>query len=205
MVQPELIRGTLFDIQGFSVHDGPGCRTLIFVKGCSLNCAWCCNPEGLNAFPEPLYNASKCSSDELCIKACPYMAIVKNGNGLLFKRTICRDCTTYDCVNACCTGALMLGGYKKSVEDLFDIVQRDSQYWGSDGGITLTGGEPFLQPAFAGQILKRCFKSYIHTAVETCCNVPWENIEPSLPYIDWILFDLDRGASLCRTNIKKML
>jgi pyruvate formate lyase activating enzyme len=216
MDQPQLIQGTFFDIQGFSVHDGPGCRTLIFFKGCSLSCAWCCNPEGLSTFPEPLYNASKCIFDDLCIIACPHHAIKKNGNSLNFTRTICEDCTTHDCVKACCTGALRLGGFTMGIEKLLDVIQRDRQYWGSDGGITLTGGEPFLQPDFARQILKRCFESYIHTAVETCCNVPWESIEPSLPFIDWILFDLkqtdnqkhlrwtSRGSSLILDNARRL-
>jgi len=190
MVQSELIRGIFFDIQGFSVHDGPGCRTLIFFKGCSLSCAWCCNPEGLNAFPEPLYNASKCVFDELCMQACPNQAIGKNGQELVFNRNLCRDCTTYNCTKACCSGALRLGGYTLGVEELFTIIQRDRQYWGDEGGITLTGGEPFLQPDFAVQILKRCYDSFIHTAVETCGNVPWDNIERSLNYIDWIFYDL---------------
>lgn len=190
MVYPELTHGTFFDIQGFSVHDGPGCRTLIFFKGCSLSCAWCCNPEGLNAFQEPLYNASKCSFDELCIRACPDQAIIKNDNSLLFNRNLCRDCSTYDCVNACCSGALRLGGYQLKIEELFDVIQRDRQYWGSDGGITLTGGEPFLQPEFTAQIVKRCYDYYIHTAVETCGNIPWENIERSLNWIDWIFYDI---------------
>jgi pyruvate formate lyase activating enzyme len=201
MVQPELTHGTLFDIQGFSVHDGPGCRTLIFFKGCSLACAWCCNPEGLNPFPEPLYNASRCLFDELCIVACPHQAIAKNGIGLLFNRNLCRDCTTYNCVQACCSGALRLGGYKKNVDELFSLIQRDSQYWGSDGGITLTGGEPFLQPYFAEQILKRCHDSFIHTAVETCGNVPWERIERSLDWIDWIFYDLKQMDTLRHTKM----
>jgi pyruvate formate lyase activating enzyme len=196
MVQPELITGALFDIQGFSVHDGPGCRTLIFFKGCSLSCAWCCNPEGIHAFSEPLVNASKCSFDELCIFACPKQAITKNGNDLDFNRKVCRDCTTYDCISACCSGALRLGGYNIRMDELFEIIQRDRQYWGSEGGITMTGGEPFLQPEFAEQILEKCYTAYIHTAIETCGNVPWTNIERSLKWIDWIFYDLKQADDL---------
>jgi len=182
--------GVIFDIQGFSVHDGPGCRTLIFFKGCSLRCAWCSNPEGLNQFPEPLYNSSKCTFDGLCIKACPHNAITSAGDHLVFDRKLCNQCTTYDCASACCTSALKIGGYYIEIEELFQKIQRDRQYWGSNGGITLTGGEPFLQPDFAANLLEKCYKSYIHTAVETCGNIPWKNIAPSLDFIDWIFYDL---------------
>jgi pyruvate formate lyase activating enzyme len=105
-------------------------------------------------------------------------------------------CETYECTKACCAGALKLGGYKISVDDLLKIVQRDRHYWGSDGGITLTGGEPFLQADFVKTLLQACHKSYIHTAVETCGNIPWSNIQPSLEYLDWIFFDLKHMESV---------
>jgi len=194
MVQAQLTTGHIFDIQGFSVHDGPGCRTLVFFKGCSLDCPWCCNPEGLSAFPEPLYRVSKCSLDGLCIDACPQGAISLSEKGnpshMIFNRAVCAGCNTYDCAKACCTGALNIGGYEITVDDLYATINRDRQYWGGGGGVTLTGGEPFLQPEFARGLLKRCYDAFIHTAVETCGNVAWENYECSLPYIDWIFFDL---------------
>lgn len=190
MLRPELKKGILFDIQGFSVHDGPGCRTLIFFKGCSLHCKWCSNPEGLNIFPEPLYNNSKCLFDNLCIHACPGNAIKVTGNELQFDRLVCEVCLNYECRNACCSGALNIGGYSIGIDELFETIGRDRQFWGNHGGITLTGGEPFRQPDFAKDILKRCYNSYIHTTVETCGNVRWNNIEPSLEYLDWIFYDL---------------
>jgi glycyl-radical enzyme activating protein len=194
MVRTKLTTGHIFDIQGFSVHDGPGCRTLIFFKGCSLECAWCSNPEGISFHPEPLYRASKCTFDGLCVNACSHAAISVSENGqsdhLVFNRKICAACSDYDCVKACCSGALNTGGYKMSVEDLYLRIDRDRQYWGERGGITLTGGEPFAQPEFAHDLLVRCYDAYIHTAVETCGNVPWNNYKNALPYIDWIFFDL---------------
>jgi pyruvate formate lyase activating enzyme len=186
----KLTEGILFDIQGFSVHDGPGCRTLLFLKGCSLHCSWCSNPEGLLPFPEPLYNSSKCIFDNLCIDACPGDAITAGDKTLFFDREKCRDCTTYDCSKACCTGALKTGGYRIAEDELMRKIRRDRQYWGSNGGITLTGGEPFLQPSFVSSFLKKCHLAFIHTAVETCGNIAWKNIEPSLEYLDWIFFDL---------------
>ena len=190
MVRPKLTDGYLFDIQGFSVHDGPGCRTLIFLKGCSLHCSWCSNPEGINSFPEPLYKSSKCLYDLLCIESCRQMAITANADSLSFDRNICKNCTDYECETACCSGALKIAGYRIREDELMKKIQRDRQYWGTSGGITLTGGEPFLQPLFVSRLLLRCFESYIHTAVETCGNVPWKNIESSLEHLDWIFYDL---------------
>ena len=184
------LTGTLFDIQGFSVHDGPGCRTLIFFKGCPLSCRWCSNPEGRNSFSEPLFHKQKCTLDRLCIEACLHQAITEESGNLVIDRTKCISCNTFDCITACCTGALQQGGYSMTVDSLYLLIQRDRQYWGSRGGITLTGGEPFFQPEFARTILKRCHDAFVHTAVETCGEVPRSFIEPSLPYLDWLFFDL---------------
>ncbi|MCX6279035.1 MAG: glycyl-radical enzyme activating protein [Bacteroidetes bacterium] len=190
MARTELIKGILFDIQGFSVHDGPGCRTLVFLKGCSLQCAWCSNPEGISPYPEPLWNARKCTYDMACVTACPSDAINPDADLLIFDKTKCGVCSSFECINACCSGALRLAGYQLSVDEIFMQITRDRQYWGPDGGVTLTGGEPFLQPKFTFDLLKRCYDSYIHTAVETCGNVAWQNISPALPFLDWIFFDL---------------
>ncbi|HTX87347.1 MAG TPA: glycyl-radical enzyme activating protein [Bacteroidales bacterium] len=190
MVHPELNGGFIFDIQGFSLHDGPGCRTLIFLKGCSLHCEWCSNPEGIRPFPEPLYNPSKCLLDDLCIRACPSSAITRSGNVLEIDREPCRTCTGFYCAEACCSSALKKGGDFISTRELMRKINRDRQYWGASGGITLTGGEPFVQPEFTRDILKTCYDSLIHTAVETCGNVPWADIEMSLPWLEWIFYDL---------------
>jgi len=194
MDKPELNGGYIFDIQGFSVHDGPGCRTLIFLKGCPLRCLWCSNPEGIRPFPEPLYKESKCIFDLFCLQACPFKAIKLEGGKetprLEFDRDKCARCDTYDCVKACLTGALGQGGYFISLPELYSRIERDRQYWGGNGGVTLTGGEPFAQPEFTAALLKRCYEAFIHTAVETCGEIPWHYIEPSLPWLDWIFFDL---------------
>lgn len=184
------LTGTLFDIQGFSVHDGPGCRTLIFFKGCPLSCRWCSNPEGKNGFPEPLYRKQKCTMDALCVEACPFHAITVSSGELVINRSHCASCRSYDCAEACCTGALQKGGYEIAVSELYRLIQRDRQYWGSQGGITLTGGEPFFQPAFAREILKQCHDAYVHTAAETCGHIPRSSLESALPYLDWLFFDL---------------
>jgi len=196
MDRSELNGGFIFDIQGFSVHDGPGCRTLIFFKGCSLNCPWCSNPEGIHPFPEPLWRKNRCTFDRLCIDACPHKAITLQGDRLIFDRSLCARCTTYECAASCCSGALSIAGHFITTTELLARIRRDRQYWGPGGGITLTGGEPFLQPEFAGEILKHCYEAYIHTAAETCGNYPWENIKGALPYLDWIFFDLKQVNGL---------
>ncbi len=200
MDQPELKAGYIFDIQGFSVHDGPGCRTLIFMKGCTLDCAWCSNPEGIHPFPEPLWRKSRCTFDRLCVDVCPYNAIRFSRDELRFDRQLCQSCSTHDCAAVCMSGALSIAGQFISTNELMQIVRRDRQYWGTGGGITLTGGEPFLQADFAKDLLEKCYTAYIHTAAETCGNYPWNNIEDSLPFLDWIFFDLKQV-----TNITDMI
>jgi pyruvate formate lyase activating enzyme len=191
MIKNTPLNGTIFDIQGFSVHDGPGCRTLIFLKGCTLNCKWCSNPEGRNPDPVIMYNHSKCVHDNICIKSCPKNAISTDNNLLKIDRKKCESCNNIKtCVSECPTGALKIAGYRISVDDLFKKLQRDRDYWGKEGGITLTGGEPLFQANFAKKILKLCYESYIHTAIETCGNVPWTAYEKTIPYLEWIFYDI---------------
>lgn len=186
----ELVPGVVFDIQGFSVHDGPGCRTLIFLKGCSMHCDWCANPEGRSPFPEPLWNKSKCTFDLLCLQACPANAIRLEAGHLHINRELCSQCTSYSCENACLTAAMKLAGMWMTVEEVFGRISRDRNYWGPGGGVTLTGGEPFVQPVFSSALLRRCYDAFIHTAAETCGNVPYHNIHDCLPFLEWIFFDL---------------
>lgn len=184
------IDGTVFDIQGHSVHDGPGSRTLVFLKGCPLKCNWCSNPEGQNLFPEPLYLKQKCIYDFLCMKGCISNAIKTDRDSLIFNRVKCMACVDYTCAKACCTSAVRIAGYKLSVDELFKRVQKDRAFWGDEGGVTLTGGEPLLQTEFAIEFLKRCYDSYIHTAMETCGYVCADIIKRVLGLLDWIFFDL---------------
>jgi len=182
--------GKIFDIQGFSVHDGPGARSLIFLKGCSLNCFWCSNPEGISLSDVPLYYSSKCIGCGNCVKACTNNAIQLIEGKLSINRDICEKCNCHTCIENCYTDALRISGCDISVDDLFSIIQRDSLYWGKNGGVTFSGGEPLLQADFVRAILKKCYNAYIHTAIETCGEVPWINFEKTIDYIDWIFFDL---------------
>ncbi len=184
------ISGNIFDIQGFSVHDGPGARSLIFMDGCSLNCFWCSNPEGISTSNLPLYYDSKCIACGNCVDSCLHDAIQLQNNKILINRDICKTCTEHSCVETCYTDALRMSGRSISVNELFTIIQRDRQYWGPNGGITLSGGEPLLQLDFVHALLKKCHDVYIHTAIETCANVPWLYFEKVIAYLDWIFFDI---------------
>ena len=202
--------GTIFDIQGFSVHDGPGCRTVVFFKGCSLQCAWCCNPESKQPWPEPLLNNSRCINDGLCVQICTLNALTMTNQGPVIDKTHCGSCTSHECINACHPGALRIAGSRITAEKLLQRVLRDRPYWGKGGGVTLSGGEPFVQAAFVQRFLEGCWEAYIHTAAETCGNVPWENIKPSLQYLEWLFFDLKnmdsaRHKAMCGSGNERIL
>ncbi len=182
--------GYVFDIQGLSVHDGPGCRTLIFLNGCTLSCFWCSNPEGVSSKPSLMWFSSKCIGCGNCLKNCPKNAIRFENAKPFIDRQICSSCDKYECLQECYTGALRLSGKEMSVTELFNLIQRDRNYWGTGGGLTLTGGEPLLQIDFAEEILHRCHDAYIHTAIETCGNIPWSCFQRVIPFLDWIFFDL---------------
>ncbi len=196
MGHQEKLSAVIFDIQGFSVHDGPGCRTLIFMKGCPLRCSWCSNPEGQLPYPEPLYNREKCLYDFDCMKICTYQAIEPNETSLVIRQELCKDCVGHRCVENCYSRALQIVGTRITLDNLFTKIQRDRPFWGSGGGITLTGGEPFAQHEFTHRFLEKCYDSHIHTAIETCGLVPWNHIEPSLKFLDWIFFDLKHANSI---------
>ncbi|MCK4544301.1 glycyl-radical enzyme activating protein [candidate division WOR-3 bacterium] len=185
-------KGLLFDIQGFSVHDGPGCRTLIFLKGCPLHCRWCSNPEGIASHPEIMYYKTECVKDHACVDVCPTGSIsFKNkGDFITIDRVKCSECIDFKCVGECNHNALRVSGFYSTVGELVEKIQRDRQYWGSGGGVTLSGGEPMFQPEFTTEILKSCYDSYIHTGLETCGYVSWKYYEKVLNYIDWIFFDI---------------
>ena len=184
--------GLVFDIQGFSVHDGPGCRTVVFMKGCPLHCGWCSNPEGVVPHPEIMYYSTKCTKEYSCVDACLRHAISfkSKGDFIAIDRTKCRDCKDFHCIESCNHNALQVSGYYITTEELMKKIQRDRQYWGAGGGVTLSGGEPLFQPEFTTKILKKCSESNIHIALETCGYAPWKNYEEALKYVDWVFFDI---------------
>lgn len=181
----------IFNIQRYSTHDGPGIRTVVFMKGCSLGCRWCQNPESRARSQDLLFDARLCLEGcDLCQQAAPGV-IERALNGLLIHREKLEQ-RHLDALNDCCpTQALTVCGKEKSTEEIMATVLRDKPFYDrSGGGMTLSGGEPFMNPKMALALLKASHKQGIHTAVETCLHVPWKYIEPALPYIDLFLADL---------------
>ncbi len=195
-------KGLIFDIQGYSVHDGPGCRTLVFLKGCPLDCAWCSNPEGKQFKQEIMYRATKCThltqGCERCISACPEGAIRKNpsengdkeANPLILDRSKCRSCRDFDCAAVCYFEALKICGRWYTVSELMRILKRDQQYWGGQGGVTFSGGEPLMQRRFMRAVLEACRDAYIHTAVETSAYIESGAFLELMKFVDWAFIDI---------------
>jgi glycyl-radical enzyme activating protein len=187
--------GLIFDIQGYSVHDGPGCRTLVFLSGCPLRCRWCANPESWEKKQRVLFRATKCVHQERgcvrCRDACVRQAIRFDDNsGFTMDCGICRTCERYDCVSACLHEGLALSGKSVGSDEVMRILNRDRQYWGSGGGVTFTGGEPFFQKEFLKSMLQRCREAYIHTAIETSALTDTDSLFDILQYVDWAFVDL---------------
>ncbi len=170
--------GRIFDIQRFSIYDGPGIRTNIFFKGCNLRCLWCHNPESQSAGEQLMFFKSKCASCGKCVEVC--------------KNTFTDKCTACGkCVEVCAHGARKISGRTVSADEVVREALKDIEYYRtSGGGVTLSGGEPLLQAGFAAEILKKCKENGIHTAIETAANVPWESFEAVLPYLDLVLCDI---------------
>lgn len=181
----------IFNIQRYSTHDGPGIRTVVFLKGCSLGCRWCQNPESRARGREVLFDARLCLEGcDLCQQAAP-TAITRALNGLLIQRDRLSESDLDTLTDCCPTQALTVCGETQSVEEIMATVLRDKAFYTrSGGGITLSGGEPFMHPDFALGLFRASHKQGIHTAVETCLHVPWHYIEPALPYVDLFLADL---------------
>lgn len=184
------LKGLIFDVQGHSVHDGPGTRTTLFFNGCPLNCIWCCNPEGLFHQPVMMYKETKCKCCGKCIEACPHNAISVVDGKLKHNREFCDKCKTLECVKACFHEGSDVSGKYYSVDDLMKIFKRDRQFWGGKGGVSLSGGEPLMQKEFILSLLKECKKSYIHVAVETTSCLATDYYMEAMNYIEWVFTDI---------------
>ncbi|NMC79127.1 MAG: glycyl-radical enzyme activating protein [Chloroflexi bacterium] len=186
------MKGLIFNIQRYSIHDGPGIRTVVFLKGCPLSCLWCCNPESQSFAPELEFRASLCQHSGRCIAACPEDAIHPDpwvAAAEKIDRQRCTDCGA--CVEVCPSQALHLVGEWMAVEEALAEVLRDASYYRrSGGGVTLSGGEPLAQPDFSLAFLKACYEHNIHTAMETTGAVAWELYEKVLPFVDVFLYDI---------------
>ena len=188
MNNSNLIKGMITDIQKFSLHDGPGIRTVIFFKGCCLDCPWCCNPETISKFPEIGHSATKCIGCRKCEEICPTKAI-KFKSFFKIDRSKCDLCGS--CIENCFSGALkILGKFMSSEEVISEVIKDDVFYKKSGGGVTISGGEPLYQEEFLLDLLLNLKKYGINIAIETSGYGKWEVFSEALNYINYLLFDL---------------
>ncbi|OON85136.1 glycyl-radical enzyme activating protein [Oribacterium sp. C9] len=212
--------GIVFNIQRFTIHDGPGMRTELFLKGCPLRCRWCSNPESQKPGIEPGLYKKKCIGLKQC-GACK--AVCPKDNVLQFfrnkpvrlERADCQGCMV--CGDNCPSDAIRSWGKKMSVQECMEIILRDKGYYEeSGGGVTVSGGEPLLQADFVRELFKRCKEENIHTCLESTFSVSWNEVEKVLPYTDLVISDLKLmnstkhrvytgvGNELIRENLKKL-
>ncbi|MFQ5477875.1 MAG: glycyl-radical enzyme activating protein [Candidatus Krumholzibacteriia bacterium] len=191
--------GLIFDVQRFSVDDGPGIRTTVFFKGCPLRCHWCHNPESMRPEPEVFFYADRCVEQGTCLTACPQGALVRGDTRV--DRKACDGCGA--CDDSCPFGALKVSGRFVSVDALLEEVLRDRPFYASSGGgVTLSGGEPTLQLDFVVALARACRQAGVRVGLQTCGVFSWGRMQPHLDLFEFIHFDLkviarDRHRELC--------
>lgn len=189
MNHDEDIKGVIFNIQTYSIHDGPGIRTTVFVMGCPLRCAWCQNPESQSYTPQLFYDSEKCTGCGNCVEVCPLDAIDIYGERSRTNREICKG--TGNCAEVCPVEARNPIGSYVSVGEVFRKVMEDKVFYEkSGGGVTLGGGEPLASPDFSIGLLRLCKSVGIHTTLDTCGYASWGVMRRVLDYVDLVLYDL---------------
>ncbi|MDD5093423.1 MAG: glycyl-radical enzyme activating protein [Dehalococcoidia bacterium] len=189
------IKGRVFDIQRFSIQDGPGIRTTVFFKGCPLSCLWCCNPESQNPAPQLIFMSHLCQRCHKCVAVCPNHAVLVSSDGSVeIDRGLCQACGK--CVDVCIPEARRVSGKVMTVGEVVEIVRKDAPFYrNSGGGVTASGGEATAQSTFLLNLLRECHNRGYHTALETCGYLKWTVLEPILAYVDLVLFDLKHTDS----------
>ena len=187
-------RGVVFNIQRFSIHDGPGIRTTVFLKGCPLRCGWCSNPESTRPTPEIITRDAKCIRCGKCVEACSQQAITVAQNTRTIQWEKCNYCMK--CVEVCPSGAIEHAGEYMTVARVMDVVGRDAGFYGrTNGGMTLSGGEPLVQWQFALELLQAAKRRGLHTALDTTGYADWETLDEILKFTDLVLYDVKHPNS----------
>lgn len=214
----------VFNIQGYSIQDGPGVRTTIFLKGCPLKCLWCSNPESQTFCGDVLHTRSKCVKCFRCVNLCERGAITMPEDPYaedaypIVNHKLCADCDDHPCVKGCYESAFEDVGTLMTVDDLMERIEADAPFFrNSGGGVTLSGGEPLVHAEFCQALFEECKDNYVHTTIETTGYAPWEKIKPVLEYTDLVLYDIKHmdsevhkdltgvGNELILENLKKIV
>lgn len=187
-----MVKGMIFDIKRFAVHDGPGIRTSVFLKGCPLSCSWCHNPEGVTSEVELWYNENRCMQCGQCVLACDFQALQARENESPFIQIDRQRCQgSYACTQICPTSALETVGRKMSSNEVMTEIEKDRLFYDtSDGGMTLTGGEPLFQSEFCLELLRNAKERGISTSLETCLYASRSVLESVIPFVDHFLVDI---------------
>jgi pyruvate formate lyase activating enzyme len=188
-MKADSIKGVVFNLQHYSIHDGPGIRTTVFLKGCPLKCLWCQNPESQDPDPLLFFTAEKCTGCGTCAEVCPNGAIRLIDGKSKTDRERCTWCGK--CVSVCPSEARSIIGREMTAEEVFEDLKTDDIFYrNSGGGVTLSGGDPVFQPDFSIAILKLCRSAGIHTALETCGFLEWGRLKNILKQTDLVLYDI---------------
>jgi pyruvate formate lyase activating enzyme len=184
-----MLTGIVFDIKKYSINDGPGIRSTVFLKGCPLRCAWCHNPESQAKGVQVMLRPNRCEQCGACLEACQHAAITWSVDGPLTDLAICERCG--DCTRVCYAEARQLVGKEMSLSEVMAQVERDVAFYDeSGGGVTLSGGEPLFQKEFSLALLQACRAKEIHTVLDTCGYASPETFEQVFPYVNLFLYDL---------------